>query len=382
MAFADTAVRNVVQGNNPIKVALEAACEVGDLLAFGTTGWVLADASDDSLPATLIAGERGAAGQTITAFQSAVVEGPTGMTPGKSLYLSDTGGDYSDSTGSVTQVVGIANTATQLLANPAAISAEISDIAAGTVVNADVADAAAIAFSKLAALDSANILVGSATNVATKRAVTGDVTIGNTGVTAIGAGVIVNDDISATAAIALSKLADVTDGYIVVGSSEDVPTAVEVTGDVTITNDGVTAIGAGKVTAAMQTETAKLRTVKTSVQDIDTIGAADYDEVILVPSTGIKITGVRIVYDKEQSGTVAGGGVKVGTAAGGEQIVAATALENTKAVGYCKVCTLVEDTVAANTPIFVRITGVAATQAGAVHVEMDYYTTDIDPGAS
>jgi len=321
MAFADTAVRNVVQGNNPIKVALEAACEVGDLLAFGTTGWVLADASDDTLPATLIAGERGAAGQTITAFQSAVVEGPTGMTPGASLYLSDTGGDYSDSTGSVTQVVGKVNTATQLFANPAAISAEISDIAAGTVVNADVADAAAIAFSKLAALDSANILVGSATNVATKRAVTGDVTIGNT---------------------------------------------------------GVTAIGDGKVTAAKQSTEAKLRTVKTSVQDIDTIGAANYDEVILVPSTDIEITEVRIVYDKEQSGTVAGGSVKVGTTAGGEQIVAATALEDTKAVGYCKVCTLVEDTVAVavSTPIFVRIAGVAAIQAGAVHVEMDYYATD------
>jgi len=56
--------------------------------------------------------------------------------------------------------------------------------------------------------------------------------------------------------------------------------------------------------------------------------------------------------------------------------VAATALENAKAVGYYEVCTLVEGTVAADTPIFVRITGVAATQAGAVHVEMDYYTTD------
>lgn len=246
MAFADTAVRNVVQGSPPIKATLEAACEVGDLLAYGTTGWVLADASDGSLPATLIAGEKGAAGQTITAFQSAVVDGPTGMTPGASLYLSDTAGKYSASSGTVEQVVGKANSATRLFVN----------------------------------------------------------------------------------------------------------------------------------LAAMHTVTAKLRTAKTSVQDIDTIGAANYDEVILVPSTGIKITEVRIVYDKEQSGTVAGGSVKVGTTAGGEQIVAATALENAKAVGYCKVCTLVAGTVAADTPIFVRITGVAATQAGAVHVEMDYYTTD------
>jgi hypothetical protein len=56
----------------------------------------------------------------------------------------------------------------------------------GGLVNADIDAAAAIAFSKLAALDSANILVGNGSNVATKVAVTGDVTISNAGVTAIG----------------------------------------------------------------------------------------------------------------------------------------------------------------------------------------------------
>jgi hypothetical protein len=40
--------------------------------------------------------------------------------------------------------------------------------------------------------------------------VTGDVTITNAGVTAIGSGVIVNADISATAAIDLGKLADIS----------------------------------------------------------------------------------------------------------------------------------------------------------------------------
>lgn len=54
-----------------------------------------------------------------------------------------------------------------------------------TIVNADVNTSAAISFSKLAALDSANILVGNSSNVATKVAVTGDVTINNTGVTSI-----------------------------------------------------------------------------------------------------------------------------------------------------------------------------------------------------
>ena len=58
-----------------------------------------------------------------------------------------------------------------------------------------------------AALTSANIFVGNGSNVATGVAVTGDVSISNAGVTAIGSGVIVNADINAAAAIDLSKLA-------------------------------------------------------------------------------------------------------------------------------------------------------------------------------
>lgn len=55
-------------------------------------------------------------------------------------------------------------------------------------------------------LTSGNILVGNGSNVATSVAMSGDVTISNAGVTAIGTGVIVNADINASAAIAYSKL--------------------------------------------------------------------------------------------------------------------------------------------------------------------------------
>jgi hypothetical protein len=66
-----------------------------------------------------------------------------------------------------------------------------ASVVRGGLVNADIDAAAAIAFSKLAALDSANILVGNGSNVATKVAVTGDVTISNAGVTAIGSSKVV-----------------------------------------------------------------------------------------------------------------------------------------------------------------------------------------------
>jgi hypothetical protein len=84
----------------------------------------------------------------------------------------------------------------------------------GTIVDADVNASAAIAYSKLATLTSGNILVGSSANVATSTAVTGDVTISNTGVTAIASGVIVNADINASAAIAGSKIVAATTSVV------------------------------------------------------------------------------------------------------------------------------------------------------------------------
>ena len=56
-----------------------------------------------------------------------------------------------------------------------------SDISYGAVVNADVSASAAIAFSKMEDLPAAQIVVGSALNVATKVALSGDATISNAG---------------------------------------------------------------------------------------------------------------------------------------------------------------------------------------------------------
>ena len=78
----------------------------------------------------------------------------------------------------------------------------------GTVVNADINASAAIDHSKLANITAGSILLGNASNVPTATAVTGDVTISNTGVTAIASGAIVDADVNANAEIAVSKLAD------------------------------------------------------------------------------------------------------------------------------------------------------------------------------
>jgi hypothetical protein len=97
--------------------------------------------------------------------------------------------------------------ATEITGDVTINSSGVTAIAAGVIVNADVSASAAIAHSKLASITAGQVLLGNASNVATATALSGDVTINSSGVTAIGSGVIVNADVSGSAAIALSKLA-------------------------------------------------------------------------------------------------------------------------------------------------------------------------------
>jgi hypothetical protein len=116
-----------------------------------------------------------------------------------------------------------------------------------SIVDGDVNASAAIAYSKLAALTSGNILVGNASNVATSVAMSGDVTISNTGATAIGLGKIEDGNIKTTAAIAFEKLANLTSGNILVGNSSNKAASVAMTGDIAITNAGLTSIQPGVI---------------------------------------------------------------------------------------------------------------------------------------
>lgn len=88
-------------------------------------------------------------------------------------------------------------------------------ISVSGIVNADIDAAAAIAGSKLAA------------------------------------GAIADAQVGASAAIAHTKLANITAGRVLLGNASNVPTATEVTGDMTINSTGVTSIGNNKVVTAM-----------------------------------------------------------------------------------------------------------------------------------
>lgn len=138
-------------------------------------------------------------------------------------------------------------------------------------------------------LASAHIYVGNGSNVATDVAMTGDIAITNAGVTSIASGVIVNADVNAAAAIAFSKLAALPSTQVLVGSAGGVATAVAMTGDVTISNTGVTAIGAGKVLLAMLgTGISPAYVVKYAGKDVSGGGSA----TVVITATGVAASDV------------------------------------------------------------------------------------------
>jgi len=167
------------------------------------------------------------------------------------------------------------------LADGAVTSAKILD---GTIVNADVNASAAIAHSKLANITAGSVLMGNATNVPTATALSGDVTVTSGGVTAIGSGVIVNADINNSAAIALSKLASGTAGQTIVVNSSGVPTYVQETGDVTIDSSGVTSITANSIVNADVNSSAAIAYSKLSLAN----SISETDLAVGAPRAGFR----------------------------------------------------------------------------------------------
>jgi hypothetical protein len=109
------------------------------------------------------------------------------------------------------------------------------------------------------ALASGDIWVGNGSNVATAQTMSGDATIDNTGALTIGADKVDNTKLAnmTRGTVKVGGVADAptdlnakTDGSILIGDGTDV-NSVAVSGDITITNAGVTAIGTDKVTKEM-----------------------------------------------------------------------------------------------------------------------------------
>lgn len=179
-------------------------------------------------------------------FESLVANGTAPLTVSSSTVVANLNSDFLDGQhGSYyAPLASPTFTGTVTLPTGTVTSGMILD---GAIVNADINADAAIALSKLTHGTSGQIIVANSSGVPTWVSETGDITISDTGVTAISSGVIVNADINASAGIELSKLATSTAGNIIVYNSSGVPTAVTETGDITISDLGVTSISSGVI---------------------------------------------------------------------------------------------------------------------------------------
>lgn len=116
------------------------------------------------------------------------------------------------------------------------------------------------------------------------------------------------------------------------------------------------------------------RIYKTQVFNIDNGNGTTIDDVAFNLDQMVEIISVRPVYtEATDTAGVASANYKVGTTAGGAEIVTATALDVSKAVGgYGAKATLVSSLVPANTTVFVRHTGIVATEGGQYYVQIEY----------
>lgn len=140
----------------------------------------------------------------------------------------------------------------------------------GTVLYINDGTAASASFAGLSTGDITSVVAGNGlTGGGTSGAVTVDVAATDSTITVAANGIkvatggITNTEVNAAAAIAYSKLAALTSGNIIVGSAGNVPTAVAVTGDTTISAAGVTStkstsVGSNALTAVANAATTTL----------------------------------------------------------------------------------------------------------------------------
>ena len=160
----------------------------------------------------------------------------------------------------------------------AKLNALVDSATISNIVNAEINASAAIAHTKLASITAGQVLLGNASNVPTATALTGDVTVNSSGVTAIGSGVIVDADVSASAEIAVSKLADGAARQLL--QTDAAGTGVEWT-------DNVDLPGTLDVTGAAVLDSTL--TVAGAATFNGNVTMGDADNIILNTTTGTKI---------------------------------------------------------------------------------------------
>lgn len=105
--------------------------------------------------------------------------------------------------------------------------------------------------------------------------------------------------------------------------------------------------------------------------NIDNGAGATVDYQLCNLPCDARIVDVRAIYSEatDTSGA-ASANFKLGVSAGDNTIVAATALEVSKAIGATTTATIASDLLPANTTLWIRHTGVASTEVGQYFVQV------------
>lgn len=215
-------------------------------------------------------------------------------------------------------------------------------LAEGSILVGDVAGKA-VALSGKA---DAKVLIGNGTTL-TSVAISGDVTISNAGAVTIAAKAVENTMIAASAGTVLvgtKTSGDVTaldnsaSGAVVIGQGAGETCAAHaLSGDVTMTNAGVTTIGAGKVTSAMLESGAGVAALLTAgLGGSDAIIKSETGSHTLVAAHGTKDRAclvVAVVTEAFATGDTSRTIITVGEADTPDKLWAATTFPNGLALG-------------------------------------------------
>lgn len=164
-----------------------------------------------------------------------------------------------------------------------------------SILNADISASAAIAFNKLADLTDGDILIGNVSDEATAVTPSGDIAVSNAGAFTIKSGVIVNDDINASAAIAYSKL-DLTSAILNADLAGSITTANLADGAEFVQRDGSVAftsdqpMGSNKLTGLSNgtsgSDAVNLNQLNAQTNDLDRKNGVDLVEIVNLSLTG------------------------------------------------------------------------------------------------
>lgn len=115
-----------------------------------------------------------------------------------------------------------------------------------------------------------------------------------------------------------------------------------------------------------------IKNYESPIFNIDNGAGTAADDIVYFPRAAEILTATAVYTEATDASGAAEANVKIGTAAAGEEVVAATALTVSKAIGSTQTLTIVDGTIAAGGFANIRHTGLAATEAGQYKVHLTY----------